>query len=302
MAFRKIGVLLGLLLSVGACRKAVDEGVFFDDFNYTDTAGMTKQGWIVRDKQGDPGPHGASWGPGTVVLVDDSDQAGNRLVRLIGENSGSVETTRQAQICHARKYLEGTYAARVRFSDRPVSGPDGDVVVQTFYTVSPLRFPYDPLYSEVDWEYLPNGGWGDPKTRLYGTSWQTSCQVPWDAYNQSHQLFRELGGWHVLVMQIADGKVRYFLDGEPFDTQGGRNYPVVPMSLNASLWFPVNGLVGDKTQRTYHEDVDWVFHARNRVLSPQEVESAVKSYRRAGTSHLDTVPPAKPPLPSPCDF
>ena len=79
---------------------------------------------------------------------------------------------------HQRKYFEGTYAARVRFTDQPVEGPDGDVVVQTFYAVSPLRFDFDPEYSELDWEYLPNGGWGDTKTRLYGVTWQTWRSSP----------------------------------------------------------------------------------------------------------------------------
>jgi hypothetical protein len=68
-----------------------------------------------------------------VALVDDPQQPGNRLLRLSARTDGTAAGTVQAQVCHARKYLEGTYAARVRFSDAPVQGPDGDVVVQTFY-------------------------------------------------------------------------------------------------------------------------------------------------------------------------
>ena len=37
---------------------------------------------------------------------------------------------------------------------------DGDQVVQTFYTITPYLEPLDPDYSEMDYEYLPNGGWG----------------------------------------------------------------------------------------------------------------------------------------------
>jgi hypothetical protein len=109
---------------------------------------------------GHPGISGARWGPATLALVPDPQLPGNQLLRLRASSDGTPQGTSQAQICHARKYLEGTYAARIRFSDEPVSGDDGDVVVQTFYAVSPLKHDFDPEFSEVDWEYLPNGGWG----------------------------------------------------------------------------------------------------------------------------------------------
>jgi hypothetical protein len=84
---------------------------------------------------------------------------------------------------------------------------------------------------------------------------------------------------------------------------GGRNYPVVPMALNFSLWFSPGGLLpGVDPRRVYEQDVDWVFHARNRVLAPAQVQAAVEAMRAAGTTHADTVPPATPPLASPCDF
>ncbi|MGH9905613.1 MAG: hypothetical protein ACRD8U_08535, partial [Pyrinomonadaceae bacterium] len=77
-----------------------------------------------------------------------------------------------------RKYLEGTYAARVRFTDKPVSGPAGDQVVESFYTISPLKAPWDPDYSELDFEYLPNGGWGIDGPTLYATTWETFFPEP----------------------------------------------------------------------------------------------------------------------------
>ena len=280
-----------------------DAGVFFDDFSQRDTASLVKDGWIVRDKPGHPGIDGAAWGPDTVTLVDDPQQPGNRLLRLVARTDGTPQGTAHAQLCHARKFFEGTYAARVRFNDKPAVGPDGDVVVQTFYAVSPLRFDFDPEYSELDWEYLPNGGWGDPKTRLYGVTWQTVSLHPWKAYNQPLQVFRELDGWHVLMMQAQGGTARWYLDGVLLAEHGGRNYPVVPMSLNFNLWYSPGGLLpGVTAQRVYQQDVDWVFHARNRVLSPAEVDVAVKGLRQQGTAHLDSVPAADPPLASTCDF
>jgi len=281
----------------------VDDGVFFDDFSQPDLAALGRDGWVVRDKRGHPGIEHAAWGPGSVTLVADPQRPGNRLLRLSASTDGTPQGTTQAQVCHARKYLAGTYAARVRFSDAPVQGPDGDVVVQTFYAVSPLKFDFDPEYSELDWEYLPNGGWDDARTRLYGVSWQTVRIEPWLAFNQPHQEFRSMDGWHVLLMQVAGGTTRLFIDGELRAEHGGRNYPVVPMSLNFNQWFSPGGLLpAVGVRRTYEQDVDWVFHARNRVLSPAQLQAAVDALRAAGTAHADSVPPATPPLASPCDF
>ena len=282
---------------------SADAGIFFDDFSQRDAAGLAQDGWILREKPGHPGIEGASWGPDTVTLIDDPAQPGNRLLRLAARTDGTPQGTAHAQVCQARKFFEGTYAARVRFSDTPAVGPDGDVIVQTFYVVSPLRFDFDPEYSELDWEYLPNGGWGDPKTRLYGVTWQTVSLHPWKAYNQPLQAFRSVDGWHVLMMQAGGGKARWTLDGVQLDEHGGRNYPAVPMSLNFNLWYSPGGLQpGSSAQRIYHQDVDWVYHARNRLLSPAEVDAAVQALRRAGTAHTDSVPAADPPLDSTCDF
>lgn len=280
-----------------------ERGVFFDDFDAPDLAALRRRGWAVREQRGHPGVEGAAWGPGSVALVDDPARPGNRLLRLSARTDGTREGTVQAQVCHQRKYFEGTYAARVRFSDAPARGPDGDVVVQTFYAVSPLRFDFDPDYSELDWEYLPNGGWGDARTRLYGVSWQTVRIEPWSAHNQPHQEFRSMDGWHELVMQVSGGRIRWFIDGELRAEHGGRNYPVVPMSINFSHWFAPGALLPvSRALRVYEEDVDWVFHARDRVLSPAQVGDAVARLRGAGTGHTDTVPAADPPLASPCDF
>jgi hypothetical protein len=294
-------LMLAVLASACATRPESTE-LFFDDFSQPTLQALAHDGWTVRDKAGHPGIAGAAWGARDAVsLVDDPAQRGNRLLRLQARTDGTPQGTSQAQVCHQRKVLAGTYAARVRFSDAPVEGPDGDVVVQTFYAVGPLRFDFDPEYSEIDWEYLPNGGWGDPRTRLYGVTWQTVRLDPWLAYNQPQERFSALDGWHVLVMQVADGRTHWFLDGEPFAEHGGRNHPVSPMALSFNLWFSPGGLLPAGTTRVYRQDVDWVFHARNRVLSPAEVLAAVQALRRSGTTRTDSVPATNPPLPSNCD-
>ena len=298
---------LALALSLGPATAQGGAGRFFDDFSDADLAGLRAAGWTARTAPGHPGVPGALWGESQLRLLDDPALKGNRLLRLVAETDGTGPGTRQAQLCQQRKFFEGTYAARVRFSDAPVQGADGDPVIQTFYAVAPLRHDFDPQFSEIDWEYLPNGGWGSEKTRLYGISWQTVRIEPWLAYNGSHEEVGALGAgdaaWHVLLMQVGGGRVRLFLDGRPVAEHGGRNYPVVPMSINFNLWFSPGGLLpAGGAVRRYEQDVDWVFHARNELLSPIQVEAAVAAYRREGRSREDTVPAAQPALESRCDF
>jgi hypothetical protein len=55
-------------------------------------------------------------------------------------------------------------------------------------------------------------------------------------------------------------------------------------------------------QRTYMEDIDWVFFQRGAGLTPQQVEAAVADLRRQSIKFRDTVPPKVPALESPCNF
>ena len=278
--------------------------IFFDDFSHADTAALQAGGWLLRSGTGHPGVAGARWAPEAITLLDDPARRGNRLLRLTARTDGNDGPgTQQAQLCHQRKLLHGTYAARVRFSDTPLSGADGDPVIQTFYAVAPLKHDFDPQFSEVDWEYLPNGGWGSEKQRLYGISWQTVRLDPWTAHNSAHEEFRSFDGWHLLLMQVEEQQVRMFVDGRPVARHAGRNVPVVPMSIAFNLWFSPAGLLPDDGQpRVYTQDVDWVFHAAGRSLTPAQVDDQVHRLRRAGTTHIDTVPAPQPPLESRCDF
>jgi len=122
----------------------------FDDFNYSNYKQLARHGWIIRTAAGWPGVPGAIWGNSGVSFPADLDQRGNRLLRMISSTDGTGPNTHQTQICHQRKYLEGTYAARVRFVDLPTDGPSGDQLVESFYTISPLKAPWDPDYSELD--------------------------------------------------------------------------------------------------------------------------------------------------------
>lgn len=309
---RKIPYLVCFLLLIGCTSAAatppvgtptlrVEEAqLFFDDFSYSSVEEMTSRDWVIRNGSGWPGVTGASFRSENVSFVDYPDPADNRLLRMTSSTDGNAESTYQTQICHQRKYLEGTYAARVRFSDQPVSGVDGDQVVQTFYTITPYVEPLDPDYSEMDYEYLPNGGWGSGDTTFYVTTWETVQIEPWNADNASTSVQGSLDGWHTLVTQATGGSVRYFVDGKLIAQHGGKYYPDAFMSMNFNLWFIDGGLVDAQGLREYQEDIDWAFHQAGVLLMPEEVTAKVNELRHNSVEFIDTV--LSGIQTSPCDF
>jgi hypothetical protein len=281
----------------------IPQAVFFDDFSYAQTADMAATGWQLREGTGHPGLPGGRFSADAITLQDDSQQPGNRVVRLTARTDGTGPGTVQAQLCHQRKALRGTYAARIRFSDAPRAGVGGDPVIESFYAAAPLAHAFDPDFSELDWEYLPNGGWGSEKPRLYAVSWQTVQLEPWESRNSPHEEFGSFDGWHVLVMQVTPGEVREFVDGRQVALHAGRNVPVVPMTISFNLWFAVGGLLpASPAPRVWDEDVDWVFHARDQLLAPAEVDAQVRALRASRIAHVDTVPAPQPPLAQRCDI
>lgn len=288
-----------LLIGQGLKAQSDEAAILFDDFNYTahDDPQLSENGWIVRAGEGWPGVEGAIWRAENVSFLDDEE--GNRLLQMASSTDGSE--TYQTQICHQRKYYEGTYAARVRFSDAPAFGEDGDQIVQTFYLISPQEYDLDPMYSELDYEYLPNGGWGMPENTFFMTTWETFRLDPWLADNHSTDI-ESTEGWHTLVIQIADGDITYFVDGEATAEHGSRFYPEVPMSINFNLWFIQGGQLDSDEMREYIEQIDWVFFAAETVLSPEEVLAQVEDFRAEDVTFSDSVPEWETPLVSPCNF
>ncbi|HSP72909.1 MAG TPA: glycoside hydrolase family 16 protein, partial [Gaiellaceae bacterium] len=254
----------------------------------------TEQGW--------PGIPGAGWSAGNVTFVRDPADRKNVLLRLTSSTDGTTVGTHQAQVCQQRKFREGTWATRIRFADRPAAGPGGDQVVEAFYGISPLAAPLDPDFSELDWEYLPNGGWGRTGPTLWTTTWETARLDPWLADNVTLPTSGALAGWHTLVVQVRNGSVTYYLDGARRVVHGGRYYPEAPMSLNYTAWFIDGGLLAAGPVRSYVQDVDWALQAAGAVLRPQQVVAQVAAFRKAGVRFRDTVPSPQPPLASPCNL
>ena len=276
--------------------------ILFDDFEYTSQEEMTSNGWIIRAQPGWPGVPGASFRAENVSFLDDAEIPNNRLLRMTSSTDGTSQNTFQTQICHQRKYLEGTYAARVYFRDTPTSGPDGDQVVETFYAITPYEEAFKPDYSEMDFEYLPNGGWGLQATTFMFTTWETVRIEPWLADNTSGSQVKSMDGWRTLVVQVKDGMVRYYASGKLTAEHSGNYYPDSPMSINFNLWFINGGLISSSETRIYEEDIDWVYHEAGVILTPEQVNKNVRALREAGTRFVDTVPPTSPALDSLCDL
>lgn len=300
LTFAVASIIVIAVINSTPMQAAAPALMLFDDFNYTNKQQLKKNGWIIRTEPGWPGVPGATWSEDGVSLHKESRI---QFLRMTSSTSGTGATTTQTQICHQRKYFEGTYAARVRFTDAPVSGPGGDQIVESFYTISPLKAPMDPDYSELDYEYLPNGGWGIDGPTLYSTTWETFSPEPnWKKDNVFKTTNGSQAGWHTLVTQVMDKKVRYFVDGNLFAEHGDEYYPEDTMSINFNLWFIRDGMTKRTERRQYQEDIDWVFFQANSALTPQQVEAAVAAMRRSSRSFRDTVPPKVPALVSPCNF
>jgi ricin-type beta-trefoil lectin protein len=289
---------------------AVGCGVLFDDFNYSShsDAALSQRGWSIRSNAGGPGVAGAGWRADNVSFptVD-----GQQVAQLKAVTDGTAAGTSHAEMSQSnRRFLEGTYLARIKFSDAPAGGADGDHVNQTFYTISPLAAPKDPNYSEMDFsEYLPNGGWGDAAPTDYQTTWYTYVADPWYADNQHSQQSRSIDGWHDVMATVSGGHVKYYIDGALVGDHSGKFYPRQNMSIDFNQWFiDLAGHTGGTS--TYLESVDYVYHAKKQVLSPAQATAAINGYRSAGRAYTDdiassddcdpgTPPVGNPPPPAP---
>ncbi|MGS0682634.1 glycoside hydrolase family 16 protein [Shewanella sp. 125m-7] len=286
---------------------AIGDQVFFDDFSYTNIESFNSNGWKVRTETGHPGIAGATWSGEGVSFHPVLKEANSGAIRMSSVTAGEGDNTRHTQFCHKRKYLVGTYATRVFFRNEPTYGPDGDEVIQTFYAISPLEYPLDPNYSEVDFEYLPNGGWGsDSSPAMWTTTWETFQLAPWTKVNEYTRKEGSYAGWRILVMTVEDDEVNYYVDGDLISTHSEKVTPEQPMSINFNLWFMPKGADGsigpvDSDElREYQQDIDWVYHIADEIITSEQVLIEVANLQKQRIKHIDGVADMSPALPSPC--
>jgi hypothetical protein len=259
---------------------------FFDDFAYTgpSDSNLTNFGWSVRADTGCPGPgtdcNLANYQASNITFVDGPV---NKVLRLKASISGGQAY--QAELDYENeKMLEGTYAARVWFADAPASGSDGDYIVEAnFWSMSDWSATTGKTsYSELDFEYLPNGGWGGSGANMWNTTWEQD-----DPANNTETVTPgSFAGWHTLLIVVSGGQVKYYDGSTLLATHGGIFYPESNMSMIPQLWFDTINTSGS----SWYVDDDWVYYARNTVLTSSQVEANVASLRTGGIVRKNTLP------------
>ncbi|WP_309059380.1 cellulose binding domain-containing protein [Streptomyces sp.] len=260
---------------------AAPDGVLFDTFDYLGAKdpALFKHGWLVRTSKGGPGIENTWSADGVTFPGDEEALDGGQVLRLRASTDGTEAGTRQASLgTAASKFREGTYAARIHFSDEPATGEKGDHVNQTFYTIGGRG----ATYSELDNEYMPNGGWGRPGPKLDTVTWydhRTNDRV----YTTTN---KSLAGWHTVMIRVKDDAVSYWLDGEKLFVSNGKYAPRTDMSVNFNHWFVDLPFKGD---RAWDMKVDWLYYNANDTLSAKEVRARVEGFADNGVNYFDTV-------------
>lgn len=286
-----------LLLVVSVLPSVVLAADFFDDFNYTSgpaDAPVDPQfpcfGWFARSGAGGPGPAGVTWRADYVTWADDPALPGNRLMRLRASTDGTSAGTFQSEVdSDEALFYEGTYGARIRFADLAPGAVQPSV--QAFTTYQGLLCELN--YSECDVEYTPLDPWSarcGSLPALHLQTWEQYCEDPYvlDMLPaQPSPVCGSLADWHLFTIQVGGGMVRYYVDGVQRAAHGGEYYPESSMRILLLHWFAdalVPGVAVDLTM-----EVDWVYYARDTLLTAAQVTGVVDQYRSAGITRRNTV-------------
>ena len=200
-------------------------------------------------------------------------------MQMAATTSGTASTSIQTEILTPFKFLHGTFAARVKFEDAPDSGPDGDQLYQTFFTISPYK---SRPYSEIDFEYLPNGFGSTLTPHFFFTLWQTTHK------NVSTNIAASYAGWHTWWWTTPMALTRTFTWTACWwrRSQLTTRLPSWPLiSISGS---PLGSLVNSSTPRTWVEQIDWVYHAKDTLLTTTQVQANVANYRSQRIMRLNT--------------
>ncbi|MFB7944468.1 glycoside hydrolase family 16 protein [Kitasatospora phosalacinea] len=279
------GAAKGASASSAAPTPTGPPGTLFDTFHYTgaDDPALAEHGWEVRSGEGGPGVKD-TWAAAGATFPTDADAQGGHVLQLRSTTDGTKQGTEQAELYSTGENLfNGTFAARVYLSDKPSSGRTVDHVVQTFFPISTEDSSAD--YSELDYEYMPNGGWGSVGPQLDTTSWFKAD--PPDRV--THALKKPLGGWHLMMITAVDGKVTYSLDGKELFTSSGKYVPREKMDIHFSNWF-IDLVSPAAGRRSWDMKVNWFYYKADEALSQAEVQKAVDGFYGAGTDYVNTLP------------
>lgn len=268
--------------STQAGAAANPSGTEFDDFHYfgpSDPA-LAAHGWQARTGAGGPGIHG-TWSASGVSFPSSASAQGGQVLQLQASTDGSTSGTAQAELqSTATAFTTGTYAARIYFANRPAVGPDGDHVNESFYPISDSTG--SSLYSELDNEYMPNGGWGAPGPAFDTTSWYSATL----GERVTHRQYQSFQGWHIVMITAVNDTVTYSIDGTVLFTSHGKYFPREAMGVHFNEWFIDLPFTGE---RSWNMQVNWFYYKANQAVSYQDVRQVVSGFYARGADYVNTL-------------
>lgn len=273
-------LLIGIIYIFSMQSYLFSQQEMFDDFNYdnsSDPALYEINKWIVINGESGP-PSGGIYDKNNITFYADPQASGNMLMGVSTTATNVSSATRHSRIeTDEMPYLYGTYASLIYLDDSPAQFGDGNV--ETFYTIGNYSTCSQAnLYSEVDFEYLPYDLWGNKDKAMYLTSWET-CDLGQRDYTALKQSF---SGWHIFMYTYIQGQpVTFYMDSQLIGTLNG-SYPDSYQNISFANWI-VDNVVGTNTElRKATMQVDWVYYAKDMLLSPEEVQQKVNSFRGNG--------------------
>lgn len=279
------------------CFSILFAGEFFDDFSYKDPQDPTIQenNWTIVNGIDAP-PANTTYLAENIRFGEDPDDSKNQIMYLTASCKSKKESFSLSRIQSDHSFFEGTYACRIYFDNTMAKTKDGNI--QAFYTISPIMEINDSSYSECDFEYLPYDIW-DPerntKPAYYLSTWEIYNSTPLINDYATDATKKKLKGWHLIVIQIADGKVSYYLDKnkKPIGVHslsplGSDVYPESYMQIAFANW--ISSHAEDKIKkRSSTMRVDWVYHIENELLSLNEVYRRVRLLQKDDIHFLSTM-------------
>lgn len=258
------------------------DGRMFDDFDYSgrDDPSLKAHGWDIRSYAGGPGIQD-TWSGKGISFPTVSSARGGRVLQLQLTSDGTKAGTHQTELESAHPYFaDGTYAARVYFTVGPAIGTNGDHINESFYAISaPGETQH---YSELDYEYMPNGGWGSSRPELDTTSWHSSK----DGDRVYHPTYTRLHGWHTVMFTSVAGKTVYYIDGQEVFSNDAAYSLHGPVDVAFSTWLIDLPFAG---QRTWNMQINWFYYQAGKALTLSQVDKAVDGYYAQHTPYVNTL-------------